>query len=103
VHGIDCDETYAPIPKMDFVHLELAIVANNGWEFHLMDVRNEFLHGDLSKDIYMEKHFEHSTHPKILIKFCHFLGTTCFLHLSDSISFWEMVYLCLFSCILSPS
>jgi hypothetical protein len=35
--------------------LALAIVATKGWEFHQMDVKNAFLHGDLSKEIYMEK------------------------------------------------
>jgi hypothetical protein len=35
--------------------LALAIVATKGWEFHQMDVKNAFIHGDLSKEIYMEK------------------------------------------------
>jgi hypothetical protein len=40
---------------MDSIQLELAIVAAKGWEVHQMDVKNEFIYGHLSKDIYMEQ------------------------------------------------
>jgi hypothetical protein len=39
---------------MDFIHLALAITVAKGWEVHQMDVKNAFLHGDLSEEIYME-------------------------------------------------
>ena len=55
VHGIDYDETFASVAKMDSIQLALAIATTKGWEFHQMDVKNAFLHGDLSKDIYMEQ------------------------------------------------
>jgi hypothetical protein len=40
---------------MDSIRLELAIAAAKGWEVHKMDVKNAFLHSDLSKEIYMEQ------------------------------------------------
>ena len=40
---------------MDSIRLTLAIVASRRWEVHQMDVKNAFLDGDLSYDIYMEK------------------------------------------------
>jgi hypothetical protein len=55
VHGIDYDETFTPVEKMDSIRLTLSIVTTKGWEFHQMDVNNAFLHSDLSEDIYMEK------------------------------------------------
>jgi hypothetical protein len=55
VHGIDYDETFTLVVKMDSIHLALAIVTTKGWEVHQMDVKNAFLHGDLSEDIYMEQ------------------------------------------------
>jgi hypothetical protein len=35
--------------------LALAIVEAKGWEVHKMDMKNAFLHGDLSEEIYMEQ------------------------------------------------
>jgi hypothetical protein len=55
VHGIDHDETFALVVKMDSIQLALAIAASKGWEVHQMDVKNAFLHDDLSKEIYMEQ------------------------------------------------
>jgi hypothetical protein len=55
VHGIDYDETFTPVAKMDSIRLALAITATKGWEVHQMDVKNAFLHSDLSKYIYMEQ------------------------------------------------
>ena len=34
VHGIDYDETFAPVAKMDSIRLTLAIAAAQGWEVH---------------------------------------------------------------------
>jgi hypothetical protein len=39
---------------MDSIRLALAIAASKGWEGHHMDMKNAFLHGDLSEEIYME-------------------------------------------------
>ena len=55
MHGIDYDETFAPVAKMDSICPALAIAAAQWCEVHQMDVKNAFLHGDLSKEIYMEQ------------------------------------------------
>jgi hypothetical protein len=55
VHDIDYDETFAPVVNMDSIWLALGIVVAKGWEFHQMDVKNAFRHGDLYEEIYMEK------------------------------------------------
>jgi hypothetical protein len=54
VHGINYDETFAPVEKRNSIRLALAIVVAKGWEVHQMDVKNAFLHGDLFEEIYME-------------------------------------------------
>jgi hypothetical protein len=54
VHEIDYDETVAPIAKMDSIRLALATATSKGWEVHEMDMKNAFLHRDISEEIYME-------------------------------------------------
>ena len=55
VHGIGYDETFSLVANMDFIRLAISITTSKGWEVHHMDVKNAFLHGDLSEEIYMEK------------------------------------------------
>jgi hypothetical protein len=54
VYGIDYNETFALVMKMDSIHFALAIATDKGWEVHQMDVNNEFIHDDLSEEIYIE-------------------------------------------------
>src|SRR5712692_5751907 len=53
VHGIDYNETFSPVAKMDSIRLALAIAASRQWEVHHMDVKCAFLNGDLTEEIYM--------------------------------------------------
>ena len=51
VHGIEYNETFAPVAKMDSIRLALAIAASKKWEAHHMDAKCAFLNGDLTKEI----------------------------------------------------
>ena len=55
VHGIEYNETFAPVAKMDSIRLALAIVASKQWEVHHMDVKCDFINGDITKEIYMQQ------------------------------------------------
>ena len=48
-HGIDYDETLAPIEKMTIVRVSLTIVAAKGWHLHLTDVKNVILQDELAE------------------------------------------------------
>ena len=56
VEGIDYNETFAPIAKMNSICLVLSLAASHKWEVHQMDVKSSFLHGYLQEKIYMEQH-----------------------------------------------
>ena len=66
VHGIDYNETFAPVAKMDSIRLALAIVASKQWEVHHMDVKCAFLNGDITEDIYMQQPQGFATNPSLV-------------------------------------
>lgn len=56
VHGIDFDDTFAPIAWMASIRTVLALAARFDWEVHQVDVRSAYLYGELTEDevIYMK-------------------------------------------------
>ena len=51
VQGVDYHETCASVAKMDSIHLVFSIAASKHWEVNHMDVKSEFLHGELHEEI----------------------------------------------------
>jgi hypothetical protein len=54
-HGIDYDEVFTPVARMDSMRLLIALAAHEGWEVHHMDVKSAFLNGDLQEEVYVEQ------------------------------------------------
>lgn len=53
-YGIDFQETFSPVAKLNTIRILISLAANLGWSLHQFDVKNAFLHGDLEEEIYME-------------------------------------------------
>ena len=52
-HGIDFDEVFAAVARIETVCFLLALAAAKGWQVHHLDVKTAFLHEDLKEDIYV--------------------------------------------------
>ncbi|GJR92139.1 ribonuclease H-like domain-containing protein [Tanacetum coccineum] len=74
LEGVDVDETFSPVVKPGTIRTVLSLAASRHWPIHQLDVKNAFLHGDLSETVYMH-------HPPGFWDFVH-PDYVCLLQLS---------------------
>lgn len=51
--GIDFEEAFAPVARLDSVRTLIAVAAHEGWVVHHLDVKSAFLNGDLVEEVYV--------------------------------------------------
>jgi hypothetical protein len=53
-HGIDYEEVFAPVARMESVCVLLAVAAHRSWSVHHMDVKSAFLNCELVEEVYVQ-------------------------------------------------
>ena len=53
-YEIDYEETFALVARISSVRALLTVAAASKWDIFQMDVKNAFLNGDLSEEVYMQ-------------------------------------------------
>ena len=52
--GIDFEEVFAPVARMESVRLLLALAAAKDWGVHHLDVKSAFLNGELAEEVFVK-------------------------------------------------
>ena len=51
--GIDYDELFSPVARIESIRILIAIAVQENWELHHLDVKTAFLNGEIKEDIYI--------------------------------------------------
>jgi hypothetical protein len=70
VEGLDFDETYAPVARLESIRILLAYAIYHGFKLYQMDVKSVFLNGPIKEEVYVEQPpgFDDSKYPNHVYK-----------------------------------
>jgi hypothetical protein len=55
VEGIDFEETFAPVARLEAIKMFLAFFCFKNFKVYQMDVKSTFLNGNLEEEVYIEQ------------------------------------------------
>ena len=53
--GLDYNETYAPVARLDTIRTLISLAAQKNWKLYQLDVKSAFLNGVLQEEVYVEQ------------------------------------------------
>lgn len=53
--GIDYDEVFAPVARLETIRLIISLAAQNKWKIYQLDVKSAFLNGVLEEEVYIDQ------------------------------------------------
>jgi hypothetical protein len=70
VEGLDFDETYAPVARLESIRILLSYATYHGFKLYQMDAKSAFLNGPIKEEVYVEQPpgFEDSEYPNHVYK-----------------------------------
>jgi hypothetical protein len=70
VAGLDFEETFAPVVRLESIHILLAYDAHHTFKMFQMDAKSAFLNGPIKEEVYMEQPpgFEDDRYPNHVYK-----------------------------------
>ena len=62
---IDCDETFAPVARLEAIRKLLAFASYMDFKLYQMDIKSTFLNGYIQEEVYIEQPlgFDHHDFP----------------------------------------
>jgi hypothetical protein len=55
VTGLDFEETFAPVARLESIHILLAYAAHHSFKLFQMDVKSAILNGPIKEEVYVEQ------------------------------------------------
>jgi hypothetical protein len=55
VTGLDFEETFAPVERLDSIRILLAYAAHHSFKLYQMDVKSAFFNGPIKEEVYVEQ------------------------------------------------
>jgi hypothetical protein len=67
---LDFDKTFAPIARLESIHILLAYATHHGFKLYQMDVKSTFLNDPIKEEVYVEQPsgFKSEEHPNHVYK-----------------------------------
>ena len=54
-YGIDYEEVFAPVARLDMVRMLISLVAHHSWKIYQLNVKSAFLNDILEEEVYEEQ------------------------------------------------